>query len=280
MTHLVRRAAHRAARLRVAEINLTARTRARLRNRGVDTSVSPKEDMLTGPDLRNYFEVGESALEQIRLGLDAMDGREPRRILDLPSGFGRVLRYLRAAWPGAQITAVDIVPEAVEFCAAHFGARPVVSRNPLWMVDLPQDHFDLLWCGSLLTHFDEPDWTPVLAYFRDRLADGGTLVFSTHGDLSIDLLAGETSSSSEIATWVGDYGMGAKAGQMAMTARALGFAFGHYGDDSGPFGLSVSKPAWVEQKVARTGGLRFVQHVPQGWFGHQDVFTYRRTARR
>ena len=250
-------------------INASAQLRAKLRNPRLITRVSAGEDMLTGgEDLRNYFEVGESALTQIKAGLAAAGSPGPERILDLPCGYGRVLRHLRAEWPNAEITAMDINVSAVEFCASTFSARPVVSRQPPWEVD-PGDEYDLQWCGSLLTHFDEPDWAPTLSYFRDRAAPGGVVVFTTHGGLSIDLLTGE-----QLGPWSGDYGMGAKATEMAATARRTGFAFGHYGDTPDPFGLSVSAPEWVRNKVATVSGLAFVSFSKEGWFGHQDVWTY------
>lgn len=250
-------------------IDASARLRAKIRSPRLITRVADGEDMLTGgDDLGNYFEVGASALTQIKAGLTAAGAPAPERILDLPCGHGRVLRHLRAEWPGAAITAMDINARAVEFCASTFGARPIVSRQPLWEVSAGDDH-DLLWCGSLLTHFDEPDWAPTLTYFHDRLAPGGVLVFTTHGELSIELLAGK-----RVGPWEGDYGMGEKATEMADAARGAGFAFGHYGDTEDPFGLSVSTPEWVRETVAALDGLAFVSFSREGWFGHQDVWTY------
>jgi SAM-dependent methyltransferase len=261
--------ARRKIRPRQRLIDASAKGRAKLLNPRLVTRVADGEDMLTGgEDLRNYFEVGESALIQIKAGLAAAGVSAPERILDLPCGYGRVLRHLRAAWPRAAITAMDINAEAVEFCARAFGALPVVSRQPLWEVNAGDGH-DLLWCGSLLTHFDEPDWAPTLSYFRDRLAPGGLVIFTTHGELSIDLLAGK-----KIGPWAGDYGMGDKAAEMADAARRTGFAFGHYGETNDPFGLSVSGPEWVRSTVAAVAGLAFVSFSRQGWFGHQDVWTY------
>ena len=255
-------------------IDTSAKLRAKARNPRVITRVAPADDMMTfGPDLRNYFEVGESALAQIKAGLAAAGAPAPQRILDLPCGYGRVLRHLRAEWPNAAITAMDLDAEAVAFCANTFAARPVVSRQPLWDVDAG-DGYHLLWCGSLLTHFDEPDWAPTLSYFRDRLVPGGVVVFTTHGEFSIDALAGEPAAlNSEMGREVGDYGMGAKATDMALAARSTGFAYGHYGDTYDPFGLSVSKPEWVRRKIDAIAGLTFVSMKSRGWFGHHDVWT-------
>jgi SAM-dependent methyltransferase len=256
-------------------INASAKLRAKKRNPRVITRVAIADDMLTGgPTLRNYFEVGESALAEIKAGIAAAGAPAPRRILDLPSGYGRVLRHLKAEWPNATLTAMDLDAEAVAFCANTFGARPVVSRQPLWEVDAGDGHH-LLWCGSLLTHFDQPDWGPTLSYFRDRVAPGGVVVFTTHGEFSIDALAGEPAAvSSQMGQWVRDYGMGAKAATMAETARRTGFAYGHYGHTYDPFGLSVSTPEWVRSTADAVSGLSFVSMSERGWFDHHDVWTY------
>jgi SAM-dependent methyltransferase len=260
-------------------VNLSERLRAKTRNRRVITRVAKHEDMLTGGrTLRHYFEVGESALECIKDGLRAADAPPPRKILDLPCGYGRVLRYIRAAWPEAEITAMELVPDAARFCADAFGARPVVSHQPVWLATDAGEGYDLLWCGSLLTHFAQDDWEQTLTYFRDRLAIGGVLVFTTHGDLSIDLLAGDPAAVKAIGHWVGDYGMGSKAKEMSRVARESGFAFGNYGDDAGPFGLSVSSPDWVRKTAGRVPGLTFVLHQSSGWFQHQDAWTFVRSG--
>lgn len=258
-----------------------AAAEATARNPQLVTEVAAEENMLTPPgSLRLYFQVGESALRCIQEGLRAAAAGTPAKILDLPCGYGRVLRHLRACWPQSEITAMDLVPAAVEFCAAAFNARPVLSREPLELATEAAGNYDLLWCGSLLTHFDSPDWYPTLRYLCDRLAPGGTLVFTTHGKLSIDLLAGDTSAFSRIGRWVGrDYGIGpAKAHDMSRDAQASGFAFAHYENDPGPYGLSVSSAKWVRTTVHRVSGLEFILHQPAGWFDHQDVWTFIRRA--
>jgi hypothetical protein len=71
--------------------------------------------------------------------------------------------------------------------------------------------------------------------------------------------------------------MGAKAKELANAARDTGFAFGNYGDEAGPFGLSISSADWVRKTAAEVQGLEFVFQHPAGWFGHQDVWTFTRT---
>lgn len=49
------------------------------------------------------------------------------RILDFGCGHGRVMRWLRAAYPNARITGTDVDKGGVDFCAATFGSHTVVS---------------------------------------------------------------------------------------------------------------------------------------------------------
>lgn len=254
------------------------KAKAKIRNPRVSTKVAADENG-KHPDktLRLYFEIGESALEQIRDGMHAAGVSAPRRILDAPSGYGRVLRYLKAQWPDADVTALELLPDAVRFCAETFGARPVLSGDPIWMVPDVGDNFDLVFCGSLLTHFDRDAWLPVLEFFRDRLGPNGVLVFTTHGKLSIDVLARVPDAVAVVSG--SDYGMGAEAQTMADEARQTGFAFRqYYATQTGtPWGMSVSSPDWVRATVASVSGLEFVKCVERGWLDHQDVWTYKRS---
>jgi SAM-dependent methyltransferase len=255
-----------------------AKTRSKLRNPRVSVRVDENEDMLDHGTLHLYYEIGASAMQQIRDGLAAAEAPDPGNVLDLPSGYGRVLRHMRAEWPHASFTAMDLQADAVRFCSHAFGARPVVSRDPLWTVDAG-DAFDLIWSGSLLTHFDADYWPSILKYFRDRLASAGTLIFSTHGELPIAVLAGEPDAVATLGRLIGDYGMGERASGLAESARRTGFAYAAYPETEHlHWGLSVSTPQWVRDTVGATGGLELVRHVPCGWFAHHDVWTFRRSS--
>ncbi len=75
----------------------------------------------------------------------------------MPSGHGRVLRALKAAFPGAHLTACGHRRDGVEFCARVLGATPIVSRENPAEIEL-EGPYDLIWCGSLLTHMDAARW--------------------------------------------------------------------------------------------------------------------------
>jgi SAM-dependent methyltransferase len=81
--------------------------------------------------------------------------------------------------------ACDINRELVDFCASAFRRDPVyASENPR---DTPlEGAFDLIWCGSPLTHVDAPLWTAFLELFESLLEPAGVLVFSTCGRFVAD----------------------------------------------------------------------------------------------
>ena len=62
--------------------------------RPVERAISPRDEMFEG-DENHYFSVGTDALRLLRQSLAAVHAPEPRAILDLPCGHGRVLRQYR-----------------------------------------------------------------------------------------------------------------------------------------------------------------------------------------
>src|SRR6185369_2876695 len=112
--------------------------------------ISPHDPMFTANSAGHYFDVSRSALSCIKLALLAADKTQVQRILDLPCGYGRVLRRLKAAFPQAVLTACDRDQDAVDFCALTFGATPVYSYDDHDSL-IRSGTFDLIWCGSLLT---------------------------------------------------------------------------------------------------------------------------------
>lgn len=157
---------------------------------GVIEEVSPREHMHRlhlGGEVEGYLETGQWALKRIRLAMLAASKETVLNILDLPCGYGRVMRALGAEFPQATLTACDIDPKAVDFCAETFGALPVYSAERPEEIEI-EDRFDLIWCGSLLTHLDHPGWTAFLRLFESLLEPGGVLVFTTNGRFIADRL--------------------------------------------------------------------------------------------
>ena len=132
---------------------------------GVPELISPNDTMFSSnPNSSYYFSTGQSALRCIKLAMLGVDTGEPSRILDLPSGHGRILRALRAAFPQAELTAGDINRDGVDFCAQALGASLTFRPAACWCSQLMDDS---LWngCGRARSTMasvrtSSPRWSP------------------------------------------------------------------------------------------------------------------------
>ncbi|MEO6654727.1 MAG: class I SAM-dependent methyltransferase, partial [Pyrinomonadaceae bacterium] len=122
----------------------------------VSGSIDADDGMFKG-DVDHYLSVGLSAVGVIEEALAAApEVTSIREVLDIPCGYGRVLRFLVLMFPGARFAACEILPGAVDFCAEEFDADAIYSVSDLDNVTFDRQ-FDLIWCGSLLTHLCQDD---------------------------------------------------------------------------------------------------------------------------
>jgi SAM-dependent methyltransferase len=203
-----------------------------------------------------YFEAGQSALRNIRLAMLAGQVQKVDRVLDFACGSGRVLRILKAAFPDADLTACDVQPHAVEFCADTFGATGVVSAHDPDDVEL-EGNYDLIWCGSLLTHVDADRWIKFVKLFEKALAPGGVAVFTTYGrfvaekrlrarDHPLDL------DEQQVKGVLADY-----------DTKGFGFRAGFCPELK--FGDCVTSRAWVMKQLDKAPQLQLLLYVEGGW---------------
>ncbi len=263
-------------------------------------TIAPDDAMHKDGDEPFYFQTGRAALGRMRRALALAGKSDPGRILDLPSGHGRVLRMLRGAYPEARITACDIEAGAVAFCAEAFGAIPVVSRPDPAEIDFGAE-FDLIWCGSLLTHLDEARWHAFLDLFERSLAPEGVLVFTTSGRRVVQILSRGLEFGEEQERLAGlspaQHRRHARSGKArastaelcdasvakrwydlpaSTTERVLrdyaetGFGFSPY-EWTDDFGLTVASPAWVCRALERLPSLRLLGYTERAWVDSQDV---------
>jgi SAM-dependent methyltransferase len=236
----------------------------------VNDKISEQDGMFDG-NRDHYFSVGQSAghcIEVARLaaGIETFDN-----ILDLPCGYGRVLRHLQAAFPKAQLTSCDIDQRGVEFCGATFGAIPVYGHNSPGEIQL-QGNYDLIWVGSLLTHLDNSRCTAFLALFRANLRPKGLLVFTVHGRMVAD----------RMRAGISDYGLDRTGLSQVLERYATeGFGYANYpvitpavGED---YGIALASPCWVYNQVQKITDMQLVNYTEKGWDAHQDVVALLRT---
>jgi SAM-dependent methyltransferase len=234
---------------------------------GVKTRISTGDGMYIG-DGGHYFGVGLSAVRCIDEAITAAGPLAVNRILDLPSGHGRVLRFLALRFPQAEITASDLDRMGVDFCVTAFGAQGIYAK--LNLEDFSAGgRFDLIWCGSLVTHLNAEDIRRLLACFVRELAPNGLLILTTHGDRVIQRMVDHEF----------DYGIPPESIALIVEAyRSDGFGFTDY-PDAQDYGVSLTSPEWI-RRVADEIDLEEVYFRAHGWDDHQDVYGFKLQVRR
>jgi SAM-dependent methyltransferase len=243
--------------------------------RGVNTELDDADAENLGLDQKraeHYFAVGASAVRVIVDALVAAGRPAPATILDYPSGSGRVTRHLQAIFPRASITAADLYEPHVEFCRTRLGVDGVVT--PEAVDDFDFDHrFDLIFCGSLLTHLPRRRAVAVLRLIARSLAPGGVAVVTTHGRRSdvmqrhhfkyVDDKRYRSARWSAVTTGFG------------YVSYERRFRTSYFGKQR-RYGVALTRPSWTVRQSLRLDGIRLAGYHEMAWDGHHDVVCLQR----
>ena len=228
----------------------------------VNTNISPRDGMFAG-NYDHYFSVGRSALLSIQCALQLAEAPPPMRVLDLPCGHGRVLRALKAEFADAEISACDIDLDGIQFCRQELGAVAIPSHEDCSRIPLDGE-YNLIWCGSLITHLDAIRTRDFLRLFAAHLAVGGVLVFTTHGRRSVELFRAGTAKyllESEDAVFE----------DIIRQYEETGFGYHDYSHIP-KYGVSLTKLVWICQALeSLSPRLSLLVANEAGWDHHQDV---------
>lgn len=152
----------------------------------VSDAISPLDDMAHpewDEDRSHYRSVGINAIEIVFGAMLSCRKSTIQTILDMPCGFGRVTRHFAAAFPDASLYACDLYDDRINFCEKEFGSIAIKSNQDFDKIKFPEK-FDLIWCGSLLTHLPEREFKDALRLFVDSLAPSGIAIITTLGRAS------------------------------------------------------------------------------------------------
>ena len=217
---------------------------------------------------QHYLSIGLFAVRCIENAFkQSSEKYDVRSILDFACGHGRVLRFLRAKFPKADITACEIDPEALHFCKRTFFVKTILSQKDFTKLSL-LGRFELIWCGSLLTHIDEKAATNLLKLFHDHLSPGGLCIFTTHGQTS--------------AKWIQDkrktYALSSRDQQQVLSQfRECGYGYAEYEHQPG-YGISVVSHDRMLSIARGVGPWKETYYLERGWDNHQDVYGFTGTS--
>jgi SAM-dependent methyltransferase len=236
----------------------------RVRPRNVIDTTSP-DDWIHNRGGATYYATGRTTIRRVRLAMLQTRKADVRRILDFGSGYGRILRQFKAAFPEARLAACDILPEAVDFCAETFGAEAVYAADDPGRTTL-EGKFDLIWLGSLFTHLAAERWTSLLDLLEGALEPEGLLMFTTQGRFIRDQIAERT--------WKDAFGRpiwdnwGVTEDQLDEAVAGYdreGFGYLEWGSLERQYGTSIATPAWVMQQLQERRGFEILTYWERGW---------------
>jgi len=226
----------------------------------VDRTIAPQDTMLAPGLETQYFDIGSRALELVKFSSELCDKPHYPNILDLPCGYGRVMRWLRANYHYARITACDLERGGVDFCRDRFGALPVYSQPDLRKLPFAAQ-FDLIWVGSLVTHLPLDRWLTTLDCLIKWTSDCGVIILSTQGRYFTSLLARKQRFVVE----------NIHQKPLLEEFSRTGFAFQPYFEEkNGDYGIAVSSPEWVMRTMQRYPNIIVRAYLEQAW-GMQDI---------
>ncbi|MCZ6673747.1 MAG: class I SAM-dependent methyltransferase [Verrucomicrobia bacterium] len=242
--------------------HLTSQEKNWLQN--IQTRIHKQEKSYLRNNDEHYLSVGLSAVNCIQKAIRHSNLESPTSILDFPSGYGRVLRFIEVAFPEAYIEAMELDSKAVQFCRKIFGVGSSLSRKDFSKLRLKRT-YDLIWCGSLVTHLDKLQTENLLSFFFTHLNPGGLCVFTTHGVAVETILeTGEQNYSlnpTQIKSLIAQY-------------QKDGFGFTEYEPSRDGYGFSLTEEAIIRQIAEKVGQWSCNLHIPNGWDNHQDVYSF------
>jgi SAM-dependent methyltransferase len=233
----------------------------------IDRRISPNDTM----NNQWYFEIGQSAVENIVIACLVSKIQMVKKVLDIPCGHGRVLRHLVKLFPEAEVHACDLDTDGLNFCASTFGARTINSCEELTDIDF-SCQYDLIWVGSLFTHTSQEitrRWTSHLVKF---LSPQGIVVATLHGRWCEHVY--------KVVPYIGEDRWQA----ILEDYSSKGYGYRDYIKQeshsfiSGSYGVSLAKPHATIRDLENISGIRIYLYRERGWADHQDVVTFGRPS--
>jgi SAM-dependent methyltransferase len=209
--------------------------------------------------LREYMYLGNQSAWTIRQIAEwsGLNWTKLDAVLDFAAGYGRVSRFLLHSLSPSKVWISEVLVKAVPFQVDTFGVHGIRSAMDPEAVQFPR-RFDLISVLSLFTHLPRPTFTTWLQRLCAAVADGGVLLFTTHGaevfaeafarPLTTDFFFEPLSENDEL--------------------------------DKNAYGRTYTQTSFVLDQLARIPGIDVLGHIPRGLGGYQDIFVVGRGRNR
>lgn len=238
----------------------------------MNKTIHPDDDMFCG-SFEHYESCGRQFADIIVRASHLVESPNPK-ILELPSGYGRVTRHLIKRFSPDHLVVADAMPGAVRFCMEQFGVSGIEVTTPVnELRGVPDSTFHVAAMGSLITHLDEESSRTVIANFLGKLTTGGVAVITTHGKRAREILFSdggwfemlpEDRELLKDASRQGRYGYVKYAPCHTFERKTVETVGDHYG-------ISLIPYEWMVDAIVDLG-FSVIEYFEGGWDKHQDVF--------
>lgn len=247
------------------------------RLRGLVSPVAPKRlrAKTAAPEEEIFLWTGFIDLANFFAVFERVAGQHPQRILDFGCGCGRLTRYLDMM-DGISAHAVDVNPKLARWCQNNLKRVRTLQNAPDPAMPIETASLDFVYALSIFTHFSRERTDAWRAEMARVLQPGGILLLTTHGTTALDIIA--TS-----AVHQGMFSLNSAEAQslkQRLTTEHYIYlpydgATVQFANAGADYGNSFVDADFLKQNWNDTN-FEFVEHIPGGLRGWQDIVVLRR----
>ncbi|HUO07582.1 MAG TPA: class I SAM-dependent methyltransferase [Phycisphaerae bacterium] len=202
------------------------------------------------------------------------------KVLDFGAGCGRMIRFLNDFSEKYQPFASDVNGQHMTWCGENLKGvtcfkNGTVPPFPEKVGEKDVAGFDLIYSLSVFTHLPEVTARKWMEEIHARLAPGGILIFTTHGDRALETIcSSETHQKMFMVTQGQAEGIRANLGRERFVYLKYPDEILQAADAGSDYGNSFIHPDYVRREWGRM--FEELEYIPGGLRGWQDVMVLRR----
>lgn len=204
-----------------------------------------------------YFNDGRRSAEKVRASyekwLGANAGEAPR-VLEFACGHGAVTRHLKSVFPDVQLQSSDSNSSAMTFIEKQFGIATLQTPELPEEFNL-QTKFDFIFALSFFSRIPQSTWRRWLKALFHGLNEGGLLLFTTHGKVSMNHFP--QAELDQFGYWF----------ERSREQKGSGAATG---------GQAITSRSYVDTQVKALKDVELLEYQEASWWEHQDHYILRK----